>query len=70
MDIMRQSACLVESPSQIIAMVPILITRGWVRPQTQRRSWRKAFIRGSVCLWLGPLWLNLRFSLALTTFES
>ena len=83
LDIKRHSPCILyfcllwyhadSLHAWFIAVVSSLIVRRWVRPQTQRRPLREAFIRGLVtdaCLWLGPPWINLRFSLALTIRES
>ena len=50
-----------------------LIVRRWIWPQAQWRPRRKTFLGGFVpvaCLWLGPLWLILRFSLAPNICES
>ena len=55
-----------------MAMVSSLKARRWVRPQTQWRPWHKTLIGCLVpdaCQWLGPPWLNLRFSSTLTICE-
>ena len=35
LEIMRQTACLVLTPSWLKAMLPSLVARWWFRPQTQ-----------------------------------
>ena len=54
-------------------MVSSLVARRWVGPRALWRLWRGALVGGLVpgaCLWLGPPWLGLGFSLALAVCGS
>ena len=73
MDIMRQPACLFVTPITIYSYYSSLVARLAVRPRTQWRPCHKALIGWLVPdarLKLGPPYLNLVFSLALTICES
>ena len=56
-----------------MAVVSSLVERRWVGPRALWRLWRGAMVGGLVpgaCLWLGPSWLGLGFSFALTVCGS
>ena len=59
--------------SWFVAVVSTLVERWWVGPRALWRLWHGALVGGLVpgaCLWLGPPWLGLGFSLALTVCGS
>ena len=70
MDIIRRPACLVVNPITVYsyAWVPLSLNDGWSGLRLNEALGIKR--SPGVCLWLGPPWLNLSFSLALTDCES